>query len=489
MPASTEPVYGIEYYGDTVRRHWRIVVIGVVVGALLAGVYLVARPPRVTATSDVSISAASTNPFDSSTNSLDPTTEKQLVLSQPVAEAVVKSMSGLSVEEVRRHVSVDAVSDTAIVHISFDGTSAENARGVADAVASAYLDYRAQRLTSRLDATLAGIDERAAELVTLLGGIDPGDDSAETAAHRAALDRELSGLATQRASFAQVDLSGGTLVTSADVNPTALSPNPLITVLAGLLAGAVIGMIAAFPARAAERRWKTIDDVERSTDADVLATVAETEVTVPASGVSAEVLLGVRERVLNRMPPLGRSIVVIDDAADPFGDVGANLAVGLAQSGATVELIVVGADPIVRDALTTHLAVARSQTSVRVSGLTVVFADDENFTTIVQGDRASDMRVVTVAAGAAESNLLAALRLSDAALLVGTLGVSTSPWARRVAAQAREFGALLLGTVLVPSSRTLGTPPAAPTSAATATATATARRSPRRPSSQSPSGS
>lgn len=463
MPASTEPVYGIEYYGDTVRRHWRIVVIAAIVGAMLAGIYLAARPPRITATSDVSISAASANPFESSTNALDPTTETQLVMSHPVAEAVTAAVDGISAQEVRRGVSVDAVSDTAIVHISFDGRTAEEARTVADALAAGYIDYRAERIAARLDAALTAIDDRATELVDQLGDIDPADDSAAVAAQRAILDRELSGLAVQRASFAQVDVSGGTLVTSAEFNATDLSPNPIITVLAGLLAGAVIGMIAAFPARAAERRWKTASDVERSTESDVLGTVTETAATIPATGATEEVLLGVRERILRRMPTHTRSIVVLDDSAESAGDLPVNLAIALARGGTPVELVVTGTDAAAKAALTAHLGVSRAHASDRVDGLTVEFPSADDLAALVRTAPELGLRVIALAAGAPESQLLAALRVSDAVVLVGTLGVSTAVTGRRVATTAREFGAQLLGTVLAPSGRVLGPPePATP---------------------------
>lgn len=457
MSAAIDPGFGVEYYGETLKRHWKLIAIAAVVGLLLAVGYLALRPTRTTATVDVGLSVVSTNPFDATKQPSDPfdaTTETQLALSYPVAAEASEELGGsVSPKAIRAGLSIDAVTDAAVVHIAYDGRDAQQARRVADAVALAYIDYRATRSRDRLASVIAGVDDRRATVLEELATIDPETGNWAKRATRIGLLQELEDLSTQRAGFSQVDSTGGTIITAAADNETSLSPNPIVVLLAGLLAGGVVGVIVAFSLRAGSRRWMSASDVQRSTRAPVLGTLTSTTALAPETGESLEVLLGVRERLLSRLPAGARGILVVDHSDGGAGaDVPLNLALALARSGRTVDLVLPGSELAGAAHLDDRLHV------------TYPDADGDAVTAHVRdrlGASPDQLLVLALPAGAPRSSVLSGLRQSNAVLLVGTLGSSTAADATWLRDAAAEFDAELLGTVLVPRGRVL-TPLAVP---------------------------
>ncbi|TBN57988.1 hypothetical protein EYE40_11605 [Glaciihabitans arcticus] len=472
MPAATDPGFGVEYYGETLRRHWKLIATAAIVGLLLAALFLVVRPSRTTATADVALAVVSTNPFDATKQPSDPfdaTTETQLVMSYPVALAASEAVgSAISPKTIRAGLEVDAVTDAGIVHISYNGTSAEQARRVADVTALAYIDYRAAQARARLASVVAGVDDRREVVLDGLSQIDPETGNWAKRATRIGLLQELEDLSTQRATFSQVDTTGGVVISTAADNDVSLSPNPIIVVAAGLLAGGVIGVILAFSLRAGSRRWGSASDVQRSTHAPVLGRLESTEAIAPETGESLEVLLGVRERILSRLRPGAHVIVVVDHSADGAGgDVPVNLALVLAQSGRSVDLVLPGSELTGAAHLDPRLAA-----TFPASDSDAIAVHVRDRLGAATGDH---LLVLGLPAGSPPSTVLAGLRLADGAVLVGTLGVTTAADATRLREAAAEFGAEILGTVLVPQGRVL-TPPAVP--AAPAPRPAAAKRTP-----------
>lgn len=492
--------FGLEYYGLVLKRHWLVVVAGVALGGLAAVGFLALTPQTSTATADVNINIISTDPFNvtkQASSLLDGTTETQIATSYSVAADAAKALkTGLTANDVRRNLTVVAVTGASVVHISFTAPTKAAARAGANAVAVSYLNYRTTQAQSKLDSILKGVETRrtqlGAELVDANSRIS-SNPPGSTAANQAVSDRdlvtiELNALLAQKSGLAQIDPQGGSVLTTASENEVTVKPSSMQVLGAGVLAGGVLGLIAAFVISPFTRRMRTAHEVARAAQAPVLADIRSRKATVPETGDSLEALRTARERILTELPSEARLITILDDTSGLYpSDVPANLALVLAQSGVTTQLIVprpsTAGEHSLRDSL--HLAAAPRSAAGTVCDssisphLQVFFpapaSTDTDADAFVPGairdhvvaSQSGDLHLLVLDRSAPRSSLLAALRLSDAVIVVAELRHSRADDLAGVAAEAAQLGTRFLGAITVSRGRAMQ-PPAVQTAASSA---------------------
>jgi capsular polysaccharide biosynthesis protein/Mrp family chromosome partitioning ATPase len=481
----SRPELGLGHYWYVVSRQWRVVVAGAALGLLVAGAVLLVLPSKYTATTDVRLNVISSTPFDSAhaaSTLLDDSTETQIAGSYAVARAASAALHGsLTASALREGSTITASTGATIVHVQFTSASTSKAVKGADALATAYLDYRSTAAKKQISAIVDSVNKSLADLQAKLAdanGRVAASPANSTAGVQAATDREvivaeISTVSTQKSGLQQIDTSGGSLLTSAEQNDVTHSPSALLTLLGGLLAGAVVGVIAAFIVNVFDRRIRSPREVEYRLGVPVLGDIDDTAATIPADGAARGAFRRIRERLLTELDPSVRSIAIIDDTgAEPRSDVAANLAVVLTRAGTLATLVVVGTTDDERAMLRDRLGLvahASERTAVphrssEISGLLVALPIE------AEGDYASVSTkaiskltstaaeyhvIISLPSDADEASRRSVARSVDAAIIVIATNSSRSDQIEQIITELAATGTQLLGAIVVPAGRTL----------------------------------
>jgi capsular polysaccharide biosynthesis protein len=476
MPNRPEvAVIGADYYLFVVKRQWRVIIAAALLGALAAATYLVASPRQETANTLVNVNVISTDPFNaqrSASGLIDASTEMAIATSYEVASRAQTALEGdVSTAALRENSEASVVTDATVLRISHTATNASDARAGADALAAAYLSYRGEQAQSRLDSTIAQIDERLdllrQELVDAngrSGTAAPGSSEANQAASdRDLVTIELNSLLSQRNSLQGIDTAGGSVLSPASENSLTTSPSISSTLATGTLAGLVLGLITAFPFNALDRRVRGTADIERAVGGTVLGRIPRAQ--DAAAGESEEALRTVRERILAAMPSGVQTLGIIDDSSGMEGVV-EQIAVELAGTGMAVELLVGALSKEQAAELRQRLKLrgeGRSTTgpkrSVLHPTLTVAFPDStrkvgldayvRNRIDNTSSDERPDLVILSAPSGSSEADRLATMRLADAVAILAAEKESRAEALARDSQQAHALGAAFLGVVVL----------------------------------------
>lgn len=201
-----------------IRRQWPIVVGATVVGAILAFLVFAKAPTTYSATARVQVKPITLDPIGGDTKApeVDIATEKEVVKSDAVADAVRKEL-GLEGENrailSKVIVAVDPESKSDVMAITYTAGTAEEAQKGANAVAQGYLDARkasakatADRSIERLNGEIANaktaLDDALAQVDATKSGTD---ERAQAQAAAQAAQNDLSELQKQRTELNQFD--------------------------------------------------------------------------------------------------------------------------------------------------------------------------------------------------------------------------------------------------------------------------------------------
>lgn len=205
--------------GDVVamiRRRWPVV-FGAALLGLFAG-YLVyaGAPTTYSATARVQVRPIKLNQFDpdNKDNLVDIATEKDLVKSDAVADAVRQKL-GLTGENraILARVAVATEVDSLVLKLTFAGDTAKEAQDGANAVANGYITQRQDSATATRDTQVAKLDEqiksKTAALTEAQASLDAMSDNdpekANLKVQVSTLTTELKGLTDERAQLNQFD--------------------------------------------------------------------------------------------------------------------------------------------------------------------------------------------------------------------------------------------------------------------------------------------
>lgn len=210
-------------------------------------------------------------------------TERRVITSTNVTQRVIAEL-GLEVSSARllEMVSVRAIPNTRVVTISATHTDPQFAAGVANSVATSYLDYRRDRALDEVTAARTNLDERSRELQEEIDAIDrelgPAADDNTSAlspddqsllAQRDALNQQLAQIATQLAVLdpgSSAIRGGGEILVPAEPANSPVSPKPLRTGVLALVLGLMLGVGAAFLRDHFDDAIRSEDDVKRATE-------------------------------------------------------------------------------------------------------------------------------------------------------------------------------------------------------------------------------
>ena len=211
MPRENAPsAVQLSDYAGLLRRQWRLLVAGLVLGTVLAGAYLVVADREYTSATSVLVTTATSGA--TATNNRAPVinldTEAQLVRSTETVGTVAEELAVAPEElaELGDRVTVTVPPNTEILIISFVAPTAEGAQDGARAFAEAYLEGRRANAETALDAEYDALQNRVDEVreqlqeVTEAGTqLPPGSaERARTETQAAALTNQLAALGTQQ---------------------------------------------------------------------------------------------------------------------------------------------------------------------------------------------------------------------------------------------------------------------------------------------------
>lgn len=222
-----------------IRRRLPIVVGAAIVGLIAGYLVFAGAPETYSATSRVQVRPIKLNQFeaDGKDNAVDIATEKDLVKSDTVAEAIRKELS-LEGENkaILARVTVTTELDSLVLKMTYVADTAKAAQDGANAVATGYLKQRQDTATASRDKAVAKLDEQISasqaaltEAQTALDATSDEDPSrSDLKVQVQTLTSELSDLKDERNQLSQFDpTTVGLLVRKASLPEAATSKKAL----------------------------------------------------------------------------------------------------------------------------------------------------------------------------------------------------------------------------------------------------------------------
>lgn len=271
----------LSHYVRVLRHRWAVPLVGALVGLLLAAAFLWVRPPLTTATATVQIDIISEHPFGrdrAASTLLDPATERQLASSHVTAVRASELLGGTPTPaQVQAASGAEVLPDGTIVRLWFADVDATVARQGADALAQSYLAERGEQAQRQLTESMEAIDDRLEELGQMQADALERIDAAPTgtaAAATAESDRqlvraEIDSLVNERVRLRGIAVRGGTILTPAAQASVSQDPSPTMVLTSGLAGGLMLGTLAAFLLSHVSRRVTGPDELADLVDAAV----------------------------------------------------------------------------------------------------------------------------------------------------------------------------------------------------------------------------
>lgn len=439
---TTAPTAELGRYVRAVIRRWRVVLVFALLGAVLAAAYLAARPTQATASALVSLNIISQDPFDTQrepSGLIDAQTEVQTARASAVVRRTADALGGITQAEVRSHLTAEHIPDATVIRITYTSDTVDRATAGADEAAQQFLAYRGEVAAARLDAIAQRLGDRRdllrddlQQVNQALSEAEPNSpERAQAVADRELLDLELSNLVTKINSVNSVDTTGGTMLTYASDVGAFLSPNKPMILITGVLAGLLLGMVAAFVREARDRRIRDVMDVRDAGGGLLLARLSGLQADESADAEA----LGSAWEQLSADATNGAMVIMITDVAPSAASsmVATDLAVALADAdvAVTVELVISGMDATFTESLKRSLGLDEKTRSPdwsqngsrRHKNLVVSIAQSAMVTKAVRDhltrpDRSAPIRIVAVPATEGRSAVLGVARQSSAVVLV-----------------------------------------------------------------------
>lgn len=481
----------LSYYGAVLLRRWRLILAAGLIGLWCALALLWLIPQQATATTTVSLDLITNDPFNPSRSAaglLDLEGETQVAGSAVVAERASSALgSDLSPTDVKAAIDVSGVPDTSILRVSATEGTPEDARSVADAVATEYLGYRSEQAQRRIDRTLESSRTRLEALRSDLADVTARESAATAAkdanartqaeADRYLVTLEITSLLSEVATNQAIDTTAGAVLTPADSNPVTLSPPALPLLATGLLVGLGLGVLGAFLLGMRAGRVRSGRDLVNSGGHRFLGKLAENEVDFPPRGRDLEQHRAIRERLLAdpRFSAQRGVLGVIDQAKNgAASDVSLGIAYAMAEVGFPVQFVGLGMPPELTrralDGLKLEPDHQMGSSTVYVSrthpNLTFV-APQEHRGTAPSDPVSRDVRnellsrretgvvVLGLPPGASEATSTAACRVSELVVLVASARSTSMSDVQRISREADSVGATIIGSILIGRRRSL----------------------------------
>lgn len=282
-------------YAEVLRRRFRVVVLGVVASALLAGIafaFAGGGPSLAAATATVEVRPVTENRFGSNTRPKDLVsmpTELEVMQSTEVAQRVIDQLGLDEVEprDLLRSLTVENPTDTLVLILTYTAGDQDVALVRTQAFAEEYLEFRQSTMTASIDRAVRQIETQSEAARVELAAAYEADRAASTPQARSeaqarvtAANIRLQDYEQQLAGLRGVDVDPGTVVSNARPVVTTSAPGWLTA--AGVFG---LGLVAALGAAVVVDRLD-----ERPRERSEVASIAMTPVfgAVAAAAVATD---------------------------------------------------------------------------------------------------------------------------------------------------------------------------------------------------------
>jgi succinoglycan biosynthesis transport protein ExoP len=240
-----------------VRHHLPVVLVCLLLGAWGGFLYASGSPTTYTSTARVLVNPSVGNPFvptpasvrQDELTSLE--TEAQVVQSDEVLDVVAKQVPQVSVRTLERQVQVFVPANTQVLEISFTGGDPVVSQKVADGVAQAYLDNRANRFEQLNDERIQRVETRTTSVVddlrTATSAAQHGGDGERLFQSELsdALRNELVSLRAQRTALENSASPPGSVIAPAQAGKSVRNLKAAAAPIGGALLGLAVGCLIA----------------------------------------------------------------------------------------------------------------------------------------------------------------------------------------------------------------------------------------------------
>jgi capsular polysaccharide biosynthesis protein len=476
------------------RRRWWVIVAAVIIGTLGAAGYLVVASKVYTATASVEVTAtAGTENQAANSRTTGPVnldTEAQIVQSVSVAQAAAKLMHATDTPaQLISRVTVTVPANSQVLTIGCQAHSPQVAAACAEAFAKSYLTFVSNLTTSLVNTQIqvmqkqiSTLQSKAAKLSDQIHALPSGSATRAVDSQEFTSDNtQLASLNSQMAQLtSQLDNpSGGSILSNAVPPSTAASPRKLIVLPSGLVAGLLIGLIAALILDRRDWRIRVPQEVTRSSVPmlmNLLPRGAAPELTIAEPRSPAGREFSELAHVLAGSLGNGNHVVLVTGVSGGPGTslVAGNLAFALSRFQAEVTLVSANLDesvipemaglssvPGLTDLLAGHAMNANLNVTQRMPA-------SPRLRVITAGSHSEDLQpdavvrllanlrdtagwvVVEAAAVTSDPDVYTLAHASDAVVLVAGLPQATTDRVVDAAQHLDRVGSAVLGVVLVP---------------------------------------
>ncbi|MCZ1011661.1 hypothetical protein O1L68_38705 [Streptomyces lydicus] len=284
MSVFDEPAEEPDQIRDQLRqllRYRALLVLGLVLGMLGGAAVSLLGGSTYTATGEVVVHAISTAPFEAGGVSVDKQismgTERQIAQSASVAAGAAKALKlDTDPATLQRDLRVSNPPETQTLMFEYSADTADRASALVNAFVHAYLDYRQDAATQRIDKTVSKLGEELKPLQEQRKVLDrriagaSGSGRATDESERSNLVSEIADLQGRISSLKSLDTTPGDIVRKGDPPAFPSSPGLVVLLLAGAVIGLVLGILAAWVRSVLEPRVRSVADVQDNLRAPVL---------------------------------------------------------------------------------------------------------------------------------------------------------------------------------------------------------------------------
>jgi capsular exopolysaccharide synthesis family protein len=325
---------GLQRYLRTLRERAGMIVATVVLATLAAAAYLAVADKVYEAEADLLVTPVSDDPAlsglgllrESSDPTRDVETAARLVESRDVAERAKRSLrTDESVRSLLDKVEAAPIAQSNVVAVTAEAGSAARARDIANAFAEGVVAERTAELHAQLDRMIPRLRERVAS------------DEGAGATGPGTLAAQLGQLETLRAG------SDPTLrvETPATAPPSAASPRPAVTMLAGILGGLILGVGGAFVMHAIDPKLRREEQLRELYTLPILARIPQERRARTATEGSRRFGFGPRRRHGRALGPRELSPTTLQ----AYRTLRAMLAASHPDRGVSRSILVTGSSP------------------------------------------------------------------------------------------------------------------------------------------------
>jgi capsular exopolysaccharide synthesis family protein len=325
---------GLERYFRVVRERAGLIALVTLITTLMAATYLVVATEKYEAEADLLVIPASRD--DTALNGMgviressDPTrdveTAARLVHSRNVADRVIKDL-GLdqSANSLLGQVTAEPVAQSNIVAIRSTASSPGDARDIANGFATGVVAQRSEIVRAEAAKQIEGARE----------ALKQAQDAGEPTAEREQLIAELQSIVTSGDPTMTVE-------TKADAPPSPYSPRPMLTIIAGVFGGLILGIGGAFASNALDPRLRREEQLRELYSLPILARVPKEKRAPTFTLGKRRFGIGPRERERRALPPGELSAATLES----FRTLRTMLAAQRREDGNSRSILVTGPSP------------------------------------------------------------------------------------------------------------------------------------------------